>query len=292
MPMLLNCKLISFVTSDNIILHGFIARKGRPEACAIYVHGMNGNFYSGKMIEGLAKAFVGSGMGFLSINTRGHDAASMLSMAKGAKKWQMGGTDLERFEDSVLDIDGAIKAAKTMGFRRFVLIGHSTGCQKATYFQYRKKSGNVAALILLAPADDYGLQAKRHGKRFSATVKQCRRYLRTRRGNEIGGKSTSFFSPRRFLSVADLAYAEARLFNYNGPLSEFGSIKTPICALFGSKEEYALMPVGKYISILEKRSSSRLFAGRVINGAGHSFEGYEAETASSVVKFARRALDL
>ncbi len=287
---MINGTLLEFTTSDGIRLNAFLAGKRRKVVCIIYVHGMGGNFYSGTAQKRLMRDASKNGMAFLAINTRGHDTVAYLSRPEKRKKWLTGGTDLEVFEKCALDIEAAVALARRLGFRSIILAGHSTGCQKITYFQYRRKRSDIKGLILLAPADDYNIHRKKYGRRISSIVRQCRKKAEKGEGMRIGGESTAFLSALRFLSLADLGNVEARLFNYDGPLKEFSSIETPICALFGSKEEYALKPVGQYLSILAEKTRSRLFMSKVIKGAAHSFENHEAEMSAFVMESIARML--
>ena len=93
------------------------------------------------------------------------------------------------------------------------------------------------------------------------------------------------FSPRRFLSVADLGNIEARLFNYDGRMSEFANIKIPTYVVFGTKDEGAVKPVREYIKILGERSNSKVFSSFIIRGASHSFRGYEEVVAGQTVRW-------
>ncbi len=269
--------LVRFITPDNVILHGFLLRPKRASTCMIYLHGMGGNFHDSNLPFSIAKKTARQGIAMFSINTRGHDSVSFPDRKVGAKtKSFLAGTDFEKFEDCTKDISGAIRVLKKMGFKKFVLVGHSTGCQKITYYQYKTRDRSVAGLALLAPGDDYNLSKRAHKKKFDTIVKKCRALVKRNMGSTI--VPPSHFSARRFLSISDLKYAEARLFNYDGPLREFGSIRVPVCAIFGSNEQHAVKPVKEYLDILEMKSRCN-YTSKIIKGARHSFEGQEDEVA-------------
>jgi pimeloyl-ACP methyl ester carboxylesterase len=281
-------RLIHFVAKDRSVLNGFLVGPRRSRRCMVYVHGMTGNFYGGTLQFRIAESIGRAGFSLFSINTRGHDAVSVIRKQKGRKIDRfMAGTDLERFEDSVLDIDAAVKKLWELGFRQFILAGHSTGCQKVTYYQYKKMSRKIMGILLLAPADDYAIQRKELGKRFDSAVKLCRKLIREGKGNEPSRLVPSHYSPRRFLSVADLKNVEARLFDYGGPLREFSRITAPVCAVFGRKEEYATMPVVQYLRILRKKTGAEGFVGAVVDGAGHSFRNHNEILADFVLRWVR-----
>jgi len=279
-------ELIEFSTPDKLILHGFLMRPARKSsACIVYVHGMGGNFYKSRLYMDIAGAAAKKGFASFVINTRGHDSVSKVY---GPRKKLMLGTNLERFEDCVADITGALRALRMLGFRTFVLVGHSTGCQKIAYYQYTKKDPSVRALVLLAPADDYAVWKKRLGKKFGAVVRLCKTLVRRRKGDETRKEIPRGFSAQRFLSVADPGRVETRLFDYEGPLKEFSSITTPMFAAFGSKEEYAVKQVKTYLDLLEKRTTSKRFTKRIVKNADHGFWKHEHEVADAVVDWLQK----
>lgn len=281
-------RLVPFLAKDRSVLNGFLVGPNRSRKCMIYVHGMTGNFYGGTLQFSIAESIAREGFSLFSVNTRGHDAVSVIRRKKGRGGERfMAGTDLERFEDSLLDIDAAIKKLKGLGFRKFILAGHSTGCQKVTYYQYKKRNRSVVGLLLLAPADDYAIQKRDLGRRFDGVVRMSKRLVKEGKGNEPTKLVPSHFSPRRFLSIADLKNAEARIFDYDGPLKEFERIEAPICAVFGKREEYAAKPVLEYLRILGRRTRSLDFVGVVVDGAGHSFRNHNDVLSDFVARWIR-----
>ncbi|MCL5008527.1 MAG: alpha/beta fold hydrolase [Candidatus Marsarchaeota archaeon] len=276
---ILKGELISFATEDRIPLHGFLVRNNTKK-CIISVHGMGGNFYNSTRLAYFTKTL--KGFSIFSINTRGHDELSSTKKING-KKWIYTGTGTERFEDCVYDISAAISMLWGMGFRQFVLMGHSTGCQKIAYYQYKRNDKRVKAMVLLGPADDYGLRKadKTEFRRAMSMVHSLEKIGKA----DIPVQELGFFSAKRTLSVSDLRNAEARMFYYDGKLAEFSRIRVPICAVFGSDEEYRDRPVDEYLDILSKNTHSKNYRSIIIYGAGHSFAGYEEETAKSVGKW-------
>lgn len=276
-------KLIEFMTKDGSILNGFLVGPSRSRKCLIYVHGMTGNFYGSRLQFSIAREIGSAGYSLFSINTRGHDAVSVIKTVKGRVRGRfIAGTETEKFEDSVLDIDAAIASMRKLGFSEIILAGHSTGCQKIAYYQYKRESRCVKGIILLAPADDYAIHKKALGKNFEKTVAFSK--LRSKRGlgNNPSPEIPSHFSPNRFLSFADPKKPESRIFNYEGKLNEFASISIPICAVFGSKEEYATKPVLQYLRILKAKTSSASYTGVVVDGTGHSFRNHEADLSGFI----------
>jgi pimeloyl-ACP methyl ester carboxylesterase len=281
-------ELVSFPTQDGLILHGFLAKpKARSDKAILNVHGLHGNFYKSKYANAISQTAVRNGFCFLSIEQRGSYAAFGMGQKKGKKfKRLLGGGSYEKFEDSAYDIDGAVRFLKRIGIKKIFLQGHSTGCQKITYYQYKKQNSAVKAIILLGPVDDYNLRKTELGRKFGEAVKFARKNIKNKDMLMPKKYINGMFSVSRFLSFADLKYVESRIFNYELPrLKEFGSIRQPILAVFGSKEQYACKPVDKYMRILAANSKSKRFTSLIIRNADHGFRNKEKELATKLIDY-------
>ncbi|MDE1871251.1 MAG: alpha/beta fold hydrolase [Candidatus Micrarchaeota archaeon] len=288
-------EIVSFVTKDGLKLHGFLARPGRKRGkTLIYLHGLEGTFYSSGLIKALADSLPKIGYDFLAIEQRGSYTVETRTRKKGRKyKGTITGGGFERFEECIYDIGGAIRLAGVLGSRRIILAGHSTGCQKAVYYQYKEKDRKVKGIVLLAPADDYNMQKRDLGGRFGGAVSAAKRLYRNDKYSIMPRNYIRRpFGTHRFLSFSDLKFVESRIFNYDLPrLREFGSIRQPVLAIFGSKEQFAAKPVKEYMEILERNSGAQGFSHSVIKGANHGFWKKEKETARVVADWLAK-LDL
>lgn len=281
-------ELVRFVTPDNVMLHGFLVRQdsNRRDSVIINVPGLGGCFYRSNVNWELAERFAAAGRDFFAINTRGSSMADKVMWRKG-RKWETrtGGMAFEKFEDCIFDIKGAVDWCWKRGYRRIVLQGHSTGCQKSTYYMAKTKDRRVSAIVLLAPADDLNIQKKELGKRFARSVAIARRLTRNKKQQLMPpGFYNMMISASRYLSVADEKRAEAQLFDYAaGEFRLFRTVKIPVLAIFGSDEEYRTMPVSRYLKMLEKASGSKSFGAVEIKGANHGFKGKEKELGKAVL---------
>ncbi|MBI4738936.1 DUF1749 domain-containing protein [Candidatus Woesearchaeota archaeon] len=294
-PLRIPGTLVEFKTDDGLLLHGFLVGASQAKTCIIYVHGMSGNFYRHQLPFVLSIAARKKGLGFFSMNTRGHDSAAPIYYAKNytkrkrkntkKKKKIIGGTNFEKFEDCVFDIRGAMGTLRKMGFRKFVLCGHSTGCQKIAFYQYKTRDRSVAGIILLAPADDYNAHRKNLGKKWKSVVNLCKALIKQGKGNETRKEIPGGFSARRYASIADLQRVESRIFNYDGRLREFSKITVPVFAMFGSEEQYADRPVKAYLSLLKEKTHSKRFDSAIVQKGNHSFVKRENEVAKLVTRW-------
>ena len=132
---------ISGVSSNTLIIH---------------IHGNYGNFYNNKFLWVMSKAYVASGVDFLSFNLSAHDGLCE-GYDNGALRY-VGGA-VAKFDESILDIEAAVQYANNIGYTRIILQGHSLGCDKA--IQYLLLYPYLSyELILLSPVDSHAVQKK------------------------------------------------------------------------------------------------------------------------------------
>ena len=163
-------KIVYFDAKDKISLAAALFTPKRSSGKAIlYLHGLGGNFYTHTAMS-IAKSACNEGIALLSIQQRGSYIAEELSFGETGKRI-LAGAAFEKFEHSAHDIYGALLFLKKMGFKEVIIIGKSTGCQKAIYFLYKNRKKRITkiikGLILLSPVDDRSYDIwnyKRHKK--------------------------------------------------------------------------------------------------------------------------------
>ena len=250
------------------LLDGFwVPGRRRHATLLVIVHGMGGNFYRSTLKKEWLRQAPRHGFDVLSFNNRGADR-------------QVAG---ERFGDCLADLDAALRCGRRLGYRRFILLGHSTGCQKITYYQARRQPADVAALVLAAPVDDLAICRRDLGARYACWLRRGRRLVSQGRGNTLLPMLYEKFSARRFLSIADPRSVEAQLFHYDGPLRHFRAIRCPVLAFLGTREEFACRPVAEMGTILRRVTRARPFHFFNVPGADHGFHGREAATVKRVL---------
>lgn len=245
---------------------------GSCESCAsahppllVFVHGMGSNFYRSALKKAFLQAAPLAGLPILSVNNSGADA----------------GTVDERFGDCIHDLDAIRDWALRHHHSSIVWIGHSTGCQKATYWQARRQDPATAAVVLLAPADDNAILERDLGpRRLAQKIEWAHRQIAAGRPEAVFEQGYERFSARRFLSVAEASRPEASVFRYAGRLAAFRKLRCPVLAAFGENEEFAAIPPREMLDRLAAVTRSDDFTDWLIPETGHSFR--EAEEALAV----------
>lgn len=256
------------------MLDGFYRSSPKKNApLLVFVHGMGSNFYRSALKKAFLEAAPPLGLAVLSFNNRGAER----------------GTEDEKFRTCLADLDAVAEFGRRHGHRKWVFVGHSTGCQKIVFWQATRKHPVVAGLVLLGPADDYAVTRRDLGRRFEKKVAWAKRMAAQGKGDAPVTGLYERFTAARFLSLADLNHAEANVFRYGGALTQFRRVKCPVLAVFGGDEEFAALPPAEMLAILRQKTQSRDFDDWLIPGADHGFHGCEAELALAVCGWAREA---
>ena len=282
--------LVTFYTKDKLELNGFLIHsKPKNKKIILNVFGMTGNFFSSARYWKLHQQSTGSEFDIFLAANRG--MGSVFSFRKINRRRALIGTAREKFEACVYDIDGALGFLKSLGYRKVILLGHSTGCQKVCYYQYKIGDKIVKGIVLLAPCDDYNLSRKQLGTNFTKAVAICKNMVKKQYGSELTPKWISYYTAKRFLSYADLRNVEARLFNYDSKLKEFSSIRCPILAVFGDSDVNVVKPVQECLKILEEKSASKKFNWEIIKNADHGFTNKEQKLSCIIMDWLKKAIE-
>lgn len=280
--------IFSFKTSDGLNLYGGLieAKKSQKkdkkasETIVVHVHGMTDFFYDGRLVETVAQAANVTGHDFFAFNNRGMGSISLIGK-------QFLGTSLERFEDCIKDISGAISTLQELGYRKFILTGHSTGCQKIAYYAAGVKGNFIESLVFMSPADDMAMQKKLLGKKFEKYCKEAEVLVKNHKGDMILPQEfkTAMFSAKRFYHLFKSNSIEGNIFHYEKPITITKKINKPILAVFGEKEQYAIIPPGKMLEKIAVTFTNKKSKTVIIPNADHSFHGEEKPLYFALRKF-------
>tara|TARA_B100000809_G_C15042436_1_gene496046 strand:+ start:314 stop:1153 length:840 start_codon:yes stop_codon:yes gene_type:complete len=252
-------------------LDGVWAYHKRPKKrLLVFIHGMGGNFFRSAFKKQAMLQGPRNGWDVLSFNNRG----------------ALGAVINERFSHCMQDIDAAIAFGRARGYRQFALMGHSTGCQKVTYYQARRQLRAVRAVVLAAPADDVAIFRRDLGKKHVHWMRQARKLVDRGRGDTVLPECNGF-AARRFLSAADPTQNEGKIFDYAGRMYHFRKVTCPVLAFFGGREEYAVLPVARMGKLLAERSNASQFDYFTVPGGDHGFHRHEEKTVQRVYRWLR-----
>ncbi len=283
-----NGKLVFFTTTDSIKTVGFLMDNDADEKdVVVFVHGMGGSFAKDGILRG-AKMLLQRRISFFTFNTRGAEIVKSFKNARGDKYYIMG-TAFERFEDSARDIKGALNYLESMGYERFHLMGHSTGCQKILYYAWKRRDRRVKTLIFLSPSEDYPIWAAYLGEETDKAIEIAQNMVDRGRGDELHyflyRRTGEIWSASRFLSFMDRDRPEASLFNYESDLPILSRVKLPMLFFFGGADTTLMHDVDYYRDIIKKSYRGEKLEIVKIPRGDHSFHGYEEAVFEKTAEF-------
>lgn len=268
-------ELVRINSTDNIEMVGILYE---PEIIGnkivVHVHGLCGNFYENRFLDILAKTYTDKGISFLTFNNRGTNFISEL--LKGNEFKVIGGC-YEKFNDCILDIDGAINFVKEKGYSDIILESHSYGCNKISYYYNKKKDKSISKIVLLAPCDIPQECVKWLSKEeLEKAKKESTRLVNEGKENELidfsvnaNGKIAAGTYYNDFLPNGEndfIRYSEG----INGRSKVLNDIDIPVLVAFGDEDECVLtqdMEIVKgYLNNNIKECNIQ-----IIKGADHSY---------------------
>ena len=241
----MNEKLVRIKSVDGIEMPGILyTPKDYTEGICIHVHGMNGNFYENRFVDVLADTYTENGYSFLTFNNKGRDFITEL--IKDDDFTLIGGS-LERFQDSLFDIQGAIDYVKKLGYKNIILEGHSYGCNKVLYYYNKIEDNSIKKIVLLAPCD-----IPEESKKFLSSdeyenaVRESKELVQKGRDMELinysvmaNGKVAAGTFYYDFLPDGENDFIRYRD-GIVGNSDVLSCIKIPVLVIFGDKDECVL----------------------------------------------------
>jgi len=271
-------------TKDELELHGLLFEPDRKTVNAlIHIHGWVGNFYENKFIDYIAEKVVSKGFSFFTLNNRGAGIINDFIKRKKSKvDYVRIGGSLEEFKDCIFDIKAAVDFLSKRGYKKIILEGHSLGCQKATFYEYKTKDKRIKGLILLAPVDDVAVSKNTLKTRYEESLNVAKGMIKNGESNNPVPKWMAFYqllNAKMFLNVADPKSDSGRLFDYSGKLKEIKNINCPVLVVFGSKDDYQSNPGAKLEILKEKVKDCDV---KLVQDAGHGFVGFEGQLSKLI----------
>jgi pimeloyl-ACP methyl ester carboxylesterase len=276
-------EIVDFITPHKVLLTGLLLGNKKANTTYIFIHGLGGNFFS---MREIGELLVNETTNVLLFNNRGHDIISRISKVdnrkKKGRKSFLAGAAHEIFTDCVDDIEGAVEFVKSLNSKRIILVGHSTGSQKAVYYATRKQNQNkLTGIVLLSPLSDFaGILKQVSLEDFENLLKISKALVdqetpHTLLPNSIWPQTTD---AQRFLSLYTPT-SEEEIFSYVTPGKQtiYSKIKIPLLVILGEKDEYRDRPVKQILKWFDLHQNSKQFISCQIPNATHGFDGHEQQ---------------
>jgi pimeloyl-ACP methyl ester carboxylesterase len=285
-----------FKASDGVELQGWLSKDNNTTA-VIPIHGMSGNGYENYFLDNLREMYAKNGISFFSIDTRGRGIISSFWQGNEIDSWgegtKLGGSCFEIFSESFDDVQGAIDYLKTQGKSKFILQGHSLGGSKVVNYLVTQNNSDVIGAILLAPTDMVG---------WAKTDPRHEEYLKKSEELISRGESGELVSAQCWLDKTPLSAqtyptlcktgTAVDIYGERAGIALLGKIEIPTLIAYGDNDIGILKIDGTMDKWLERvnKIGNQNIQISVIQGAAHSFKGYEAEISKNVGSFVKELI--
>jgi alpha-beta hydrolase superfamily lysophospholipase len=293
----MQAQTIKIQTPKKVILNGFIFGSKKAKIIYIFLHGLGGGLFS--RIE-LIEKMAGDKIAVMVFNNRGQ---GLINRFKKINQRRAGGFDsaifgssYELFSDCIDDIKGAIRAALDNGYKKIILVGHSTGSNKVAYYLSKSFKDNVLGGILLAPMSDYAAIKKEvPAYKLRKAKKEAEKLVFQGKEQELlSPKSwTHLISAQRFLSLFTPESKE-EIFSYastnKSPILR--RIKKPILIVLAGKDEYADREMTEIFSWFKREAPKDNSKVIMINNSLHNFSSYESKLKRKIFSWVSKIFSL
>jgi pimeloyl-ACP methyl ester carboxylesterase len=272
-------ELVSIQATDGIDLAGAVIR---PAGAAvqplpmIWVHGFTGRFYEPQALA-IGRRLAERGHVFVTGNNRGSDFGAVLRIGN-TQEAGLGGAAWEKLNESPRDIAAWISFTLGLGFSQVILVGHSLGGMKATYYMATEQDPRVKGLVIASgPVWRSGGPARE----AVAQRAEAEQLVAAGRGLELllpfsGGAGTVSAQT----VVGGIHFREV-LSGEGGQSPAVALLRCPVFAFLGLEEAWLGVPADlewlKATATAAPRCDTRTF-----EGADHVYTGHEQEVADAI----------
>ncbi len=278
-------KIIDVKNSQDIILRGCLYDVNGRDTCVLFIPGMAGNIIENKFIQVLGEEFQKHNIGFICAHNQG--SFHIVDYPYVNKdKFPRRGVAFEQFDDCISDISAYMDYIKELGYKQIIIAGHSLGANKVIYYLSKIKSNLVKAYILLSPAD----MASEVN-----TIENRDELVAEAKANIASGEPDKFLtklvwdyyvlSSARFIDLIENKHSHnLPIISNKGSFAELKSIKLPLLAVAGEKDDCCSDNIENYLSLLIKNTD---FIGKysIIEGASHTYYQHEQELFNVLYSF-------
>jgi len=255
---------------DGVRLDGVLIGPGHQtqRPVLVWIHGFGANFSFPPYLR-IARALAARGMASAVANTRGHDLATLLQPRAGAPYW--GGAAWEQLDESPRDLAGWVAWAIEYGFSGAVLLGHSLGAVKATYYLADRQDARVLGLVLAAPP----LRPIWDTRAHPAALVEAERLVRTGHPEALLEGPWGPVSAQTYLALDRVGFDQ---FGRATPEPRLARVRCPVLAVIGAEDTQVCTAADLDVLRRHATAAPRIET-HVIDGADHVFTDHVAEVA-------------
>jgi pimeloyl-ACP methyl ester carboxylesterase len=248
----------------------------------VWVHGLHLGFAEPEYC-GIGRALAARGVGFLSVETRGHDFGVWL---RGPGGTRLAGSAWEMFTECLADIGAWLTMARGLGARGLVLAGHGYGGAKVVFHMASREERDVAGIVVASSGSlvrdrvDAGQLAVAERMVAEGRAQDLMPW-----GTRPGGLQSSV-SAQVYLSRAR---AHRDLYGFGDLPPALARVSCPVLAWFGDREARDGRDPEAFLDTMRRNAvRAPLFEARVLRGANYLYTGSEAQVARELLRWTER----
>jgi alpha-beta hydrolase superfamily lysophospholipase len=282
-------------TKDGLLHQGiYFAPKQLRKRAVLWVHGLSAAFYNDiNLYEAVTNACEKEGWGFALFNNRGHDLIAGIRKYDGTPpngySYYPGGAGNEIFEECIFDIDAGVDFLVEKGFTEVVIVGHSTGANKACYYAATEKNSHVVGVVLLGPMSDR-LETSISQEKHKQDLELMYQLIKDGKGDELLlGYHFFPITPKRYISLFEPGSTED-VFDYGDQkptMTSFSAIKLPLLVVLAENDEAADRPMREIKKVFDSHATSEQYKSVIIPDALHKFHDKENNVATAIVDWVK-----
>ncbi|NCN82716.1 MAG: alpha/beta hydrolase [Candidatus Pacebacteria bacterium] len=288
--------LIFTTTEDDLKLPGLYYPVEQKDICVLFIHGMSGFFLENKFGHVLGQQLQKAGFGYIFTHNRGYahmnDIHTTQKNSDGGHKSERHGAVYERFEGCVPDIEAWLDKGRELGYKRFVIVGHSLAGPKVVHHFYKKQPQDVFGMVLASPGDMVGLVKKtEYQPNYPELLAEARSNVEQDKPEKLlSGKVWDWYvlSSQTFLDMFEEGGPADILPLLRNPseFPELASVDVPILCIMGELDDVAIRTLKDDMELLKSKAvAASSFETHLLAGANHGYDGKEQEFAQKVVEW-------
>lgn len=269
------------LNSQNIELKACYFKQS-DEECVICIPGLGGTF-SG-VFEVLAEDCIQQGMSFLFAYNQGSYTEKELKKYSfdGSYEKVKRGACYEDMDNIIPDLDCWISFVLEQGYSKIYLVGASLGCDKIVKYITEKPISKLQKIVFMCPQDiSYRCDED--------MLSEACQNINNNQPLKILSKQFLGFTPITSRSFFDLFSREdVHNFMYmhdEGKFENLQKINVPVFCIIGTCDQGFGDCENPEIHIKKIQSNIKNCELKLIDGAKHSFKGYEQVTANEIINF-------
>ena len=279
-------EIIEVITKRKDTLLGCWYGEKYRDTCVIITNGTGGNIFENRFLRVLGQQLEKQNISYICA----HNSGAFQIINLPSENHNRSGLTFEMFDNCIEDLQAYIDFAKSQGYKKIILGGHSYGCNKVIYYLYKTKSVDIDKYILIAPTDT---EEKTDGEKVSAKSieKIANKLKKQNKLNDIIPilyDGYNYYTARSFLdAMENKNHHNLPIYNNKKGFFQLQEISQKGLFVMGEKDGYCKQNAQKHLDIINQYSKNQDNIVKVIENTGHTFRNKEIDLSNVIIDFVK-----